>query len=68
MNGHGPDKATYDRAICAELVPQRIEGAMAFMFETRLVIRQTDWALQASTAQPDYDVVWAGFAKARLGA
>jgi homogentisate 1,2-dioxygenase len=39
---------------------------MAFMFETRHVVRLTQWAIHNELAQRDYDAVWAGFAKARL--
>jgi homogentisate 1,2-dioxygenase len=53
-------------AIAADLVPQRIEGTMAFMFESRHVIRQTRWAVETPLAQSDYDMVWEGFPKAIL--
>jgi homogentisate 1,2-dioxygenase len=66
MNGHGPDLASYRMAIAANLVPQRIEGTMAFMFESRHVIRPTSWALETPLAQSDYDAVWEGFPKAIL--
>ena len=39
MNGHGPDRAAYEKAVAAELKPHKIEGTMAFMFESRWVIR-----------------------------
>lgn len=64
MNGHGPDKASYDKAVAANLAPRRIEGALAFMFETRHVIRTSEWASSAPTMQLDYDDCWTGFAKA----
>ena len=66
MNGHGPDQASYDKAVAADLKPHRIEGTMAFMFETRHVVRPTRWAAEAPTAQLDYDEVWSGFAKAEV--
>ena len=66
MNGHGPDQATFEKASTAELMPQRIEATMAFMFETRHVVRLTEWAMTTPALQPDYDAAWAGFAKARL--
>ena len=66
MNGHGPDWATYDKAVNADLKPHRIEGTMAFMFETRSPVRLTRWAAEAPTVQLDYDTVWEGFPKARL--
>ena len=66
MNGHGPDRASYDKAISVELAPHKIENTMAFMFETRHVIRTTRWASETPTAQLDYDDVWNGFVKAQL--
>jgi homogentisate 1,2-dioxygenase len=66
VNGHGPDRASYEKAVAAVLEPVRITDTMAFMFETRHPIRPTRWASEAATLQPDYDTVWAGFAKAQL--
>jgi hypothetical protein len=34
-----PDRSTFARAVAAELKPQKMEDTLAFMFETRLVIR-----------------------------
>jgi homogentisate 1,2-dioxygenase len=66
MNGHGPDWASYEKAVSADLKPHRIEGTMAFMFESRHVIRPTRWAMETPLCQPDYDAVWSGFPKAQL--
>ncbi len=66
MNGHGPDQATYDKASTVDLKPHKITGTMAFMFETRHVVRTTAWASATPTMQLDYDDVWSGFSKARL--
>ena len=68
MNGHGPDRASYEKAVAATLAPHKIADTMAFMFESRAVIRPTRWALETSARQLDYDDCWAGFAKARLPA
>ena len=66
MNGHGPDQASYEKAVAADLQPHRIADTMAFMFETRLPVRPTRWAVDSPTMQLDYDEVWSGFAKATL--
>ena len=66
MSGHGPDQASYDAAVRAELKPHKLENTLAFMFETRWPIRPTVWALSTPAMQLDYDDVWTGFAKARL--
>jgi homogentisate 1,2-dioxygenase len=64
MNGHGPDEASWAKATSAVLQPHKIDGTMAFMFETRHVIRPTAWAMATTTLQDDYDAVWGGFSKA----
>ena len=66
MAGHGPDRASYEKAIAAELGPSKIEETMAFMFESRWVIRPTRWATESPLCQLDYDECWAGFDKAKL--
>ena len=66
MNGHGPDAATYERAVARELKPEKIADSMAFMFETRHVIRVTPWAVETPLRQADYGRVWSGFARAQV--
>jgi homogentisate 1,2-dioxygenase len=66
MNGHGPDKASYEKAIGEALAPHRIADSMAFMFETRTVIRPTRFAAETPLAQLDYDDCWANFQKATI--
>jgi homogentisate 1,2-dioxygenase len=59
MSGHGPDAATFERAGAADTSqPQHVEGTMAFMFETRTVIRPTRYALETPLLQSDYQRVW----------
>jgi homogentisate 1,2-dioxygenase len=64
MSGHGPDAESWRKASEAELKPAKIEGTMAFMVETCWPYRPTRFALDR--AQPDYDMAWAGFPKAKL--
>lgn len=66
MNGHGPDQASYEKAIATELVPNRVSDTMAFMFECRWVVRPTRWSVETSLMQLDYDNVWSNFRKAEL--
>ena len=66
MSGHGPDQASYGGAIQAELKPHKITETLAFMFESRWVIRPTDFAMETPTMQLDYDDVWSGFDKGRV--
>ena len=63
MSAHGPDRATFEKAVAAELTPQKIKDTLAFMFETRMVIRPTRFALETEALQRDYDACWAGFDK-----
>ena len=64
MSGHGPDVESWRKASEAELKPVKIEGTMVFMVETCWPYRPTRFALDR--AQPDYDMAWSGFPKAKL--
>jgi homogentisate 1,2-dioxygenase len=66
MSGHGPDQASYEKAIAATLAPHRIESTMAFMFESRNVIRPTRFATESPLCQLDYNDCWSDFQKARI--
>lgn len=66
MNGHGPDAVSYAAAIKADLKPHKITDTMAFMFESRWVLRPTQAALASATLQTDYDACWQTFPKAEL--
>jgi len=64
MTGHGPDAATFDKASAIDTSkPDYIDGTMAFMFETRAVIRPTAQALDAAHRQREYQACWAGLRK-----
>jgi homogentisate 1,2-dioxygenase len=63
LAAHGPDAATFEAASAAELKPHKIDATLAFMFETRLVIRPTRFALETPALQRDYDACWQGFPK-----
>ena len=61
MSGHGPDADTFARASAADLsAPTRITDTMAFMFETRNVIRPTRFALESAQLQHEYYRCWEG--------
>ncbi|HJU17479.1 MAG TPA: homogentisate 1,2-dioxygenase [Stellaceae bacterium] len=63
MAGHGPDRATFERAAAEDLVPRRIADTLAIMFETRFVIRPTRFALETPALQQDYDSCWSDLPK-----
>jgi homogentisate 1,2-dioxygenase len=60
---HGPDAETYARASTADLKPQKLDGTLAFMFESRWTILPTRQAMEATWRQPDYDAVWSGLTR-----
>jgi homogentisate 1,2-dioxygenase len=61
MSGHGPDGATADRAAAADTSrPEKLADTMAFMFETRMVLRPTRQAMDALQLQRDYAECWQG--------
>jgi homogentisate 1,2-dioxygenase len=64
MTGHGPDAESYEKASTADLAqPTRIRDTMAFMFETRNVIRPTRAALESPQRQREYYRCWQGIAR-----
>lgn len=64
MSPHGPDAETFEKALVADThTAHYIRDTMAFMFETRRVIRPSPAALASSTLQSGYDQAWQGLAK-----
>jgi homogentisate 1,2-dioxygenase len=64
MSGHGPDAQTFEKASTADLSqPTRIEDTMAFMFESRYVIRPTRFAIESAQLQAEYYRCWQGLPK-----
>ncbi|MGE5626326.1 MAG: homogentisate 1,2-dioxygenase [Bacillota bacterium] len=64
MSGHGPDAGSYEKATASDTSkPLHIVDTMAFMFETRAVIRPTKQALEAKELQGDYYECWQGIKK-----
>jgi homogentisate 1,2-dioxygenase len=64
MSGHGPDAQTFERASREDTSePLQIANTMAFVFETRAVIRPTQAALDSPHLQRDYQHCWGGIQK-----
>ncbi|MCS6805295.1 MAG: homogentisate 1,2-dioxygenase [Acidobacteriota bacterium] len=63
MSGHGPDATTFEQATHAQLTPQYLGNTLAFMFETRYVIRPTRFAIETPCLQHDYYQCWQGLKK-----
>lgn len=58
MSAHGPDLDAFEKASNADLKPQKLSGTMAFMFESRYIIRPTRLAMETSQLQHEYFEVW----------
>jgi len=58
MSGHGPDAETFEKASTGKLVPQYLDGGLAFMFETRFICRPTSYAMSISELQHEYYICW----------
>jgi len=63
MSAHGPDQDAFDKASNADLKPQKLSGTLAFMFESRYIIRPTKFAMETDALQKDYYEVWQGLRK-----
>ena len=58
MSPHGPDAETFFKATTAELKPHHFNGGLAFMFETTLFLKVTQWALHAPHRDVAYQKCW----------
>ena len=64
MTGHGPDAETFEKASVADTSKaDYIRDTMAFMFETRAVLRPTPNALATAERQREYWRCWQGLKK-----
>ncbi len=62
MSAHGPDAETFEKASSMSLAPVRMKNTLAFMFESRFLMRPTDFALHHGE-QKDYWRCWQGLKK-----
>jgi homogentisate 1,2-dioxygenase len=63
MSAHGPDLDAFEKASNADLLPQKLSGTLAFMFESRYIIRPTTFAMDCAELQHEYSEVWQGLKK-----
>lgn len=63
MSAHGPDLEAFEKATNAPPEPQKLSGTLAFMFESRYIIRPTRFAMECQQLQKDYHEVWLGITK-----
>ena len=63
FSAHGPDFDGFEKATNAELQPQKLTDTLAFMFETRYILRPTKFALETPSLQKNYHECWQGLKK-----
>ena len=63
MTGHGPDAQTFEKASRADTSqPHKVADTMAFMFETRTILRPTRYAMASPLRQTHYADCWQSLA------
>lgn len=62
MSAHGPDAHVVDKAENADLKPVYLSGTLAFMFESKYILRPTNAALK-NGVQENYYEVWQSIPK-----
>lgn len=60
MLPHGPDTPAFEHASNEPMVPKKLTGTMAFMFETRLAQRVTKFASEDAPIDKSYLDCWGG--------
>lgn len=61
MVPHGPDAETFHRASAVELKPEKLDGTLAFMFESRYRLKPTQYAMTGGERDETYVECWGGF-------
>ena len=63
MLPHGPDMNAFEKATNSELIPQKMQNTMSFMFETRFPQHLTSFAAKEAPIQDDYIDCWSSLKK-----
>ena len=63
LMAHGPDSEAFENGSNAPLVPLKLSGTMAFMFETRYPLSPTAFASQLTLMDERYADCWSGLRK-----
>ncbi|MDH3714827.1 MAG: homogentisate 1,2-dioxygenase [Gammaproteobacteria bacterium] len=58
MSAHGPDTDAFEQATNARLEPVKLPDTLAFMFESRFIIKPSEFALRADQRQRNYLAAW----------
>ena len=64
MVPHGPDADAYTKGTGGPQVPYKLEGSLAFMFESRWLFRPTRLAMESGTLDRNYAHCWDGLGPA----
>jgi homogentisate 1,2-dioxygenase len=60
MVPHGPDEDSFERATGNDLKPHKLDGTLAFMFESRYRFVPTAFALEGGSLDASYPECWQG--------
>lgn len=63
MSPHGPDAEGFEKATNAGDEPMKLADTLAFMFESRYIIRPTRFAMNSPSLQVNYQDCWKGLTK-----
>ncbi len=63
MTPHGPDTEAFQKASTSELVPVKLKGTQAFMFESSYSMATTKWAETCAKIDARYFQCWQGLKK-----
>ena len=58
MLPHGPDVESFEKASSRELVPEKLAGTLAFMFESRFMLNPTAYASGLELLDESYPECW----------
>ena len=63
MTPHGPDNGAFSKASAVDLKPHFFDGGLAFMFESALLMKLTQWARDGEHLDRDYYQCWQSLPK-----
>lgn len=63
MTGHGPEYQVFEKASNMELVPQKLQNTLSFMFETNFILKVHKKSLEKGRQDENYIDCWKGMKK-----
>ena len=62
MCPHGPDQVTFEKASAGDVSkPMKLDQGLAFMFETKMIVKISEYGRNCSHRENDYVKCWGGF-------